>query len=1089
MRIYWFHFFLILHFCCSAQTHSIQPPYDVDIEKGKQQQHQTNYDSAIYYINKSHTFNTKDPDINYLNASIILIDSYIFKGEFNRADSLLKVAYQIHSKLRSEAGTTSLFLDYFNALIQYQTGQYQLAKKNLLICLDTIDKSTPNDSLKVLVLKNIGNCEFLLCDYSAAQRYYRIAGNLEKKRTDHQTETLSNLLLNIALTYEYMNQYDSSTHYYALSLEIKKSIGSDEGSIANLYSNYCSNLISLGKLDEALKYASLAEKMYLSKYGEGYYKLAYVYFYKANIFSVLNDYHKSMIYYGKAENEFRKYLPEDNSVFRSISSNIASMYILTADYRKAIGMLHAVLNTVYSDGESVESKVISLRKIGECYLRLNKMDSAYYFLNKSLKLAMKEFGNKHDQTYTCHKDISLYYTKAGNIAMAEKSLDIAETGCREFYGDKSSDYTNVLIVYCNHYLKIGEYQKALQKAQQAIVANSIDFNDTSILSNPDFTQLQIRYLTVGALTLKAKAYEKLFFANPWEKIYAEKALEAALLGIKLFESFKSLLVEEKSQLYLTEKINMLFQSAINASWYVHELSGKKDFPLQAFLLSEKNKSAILASGMKLSGDRLSIDIPDSLLRAEKDLSDDLRSIHSMIVAENAASNPDIKEVVRMKEDLYSKLKALDSLKHFLEETYPAYRNYKPSSTINNIAELQQNIHKNEVLLQFSLTENNIIAFAISSDSATATKTSISDAFKENLQAYLDILNNTPSMNKKPMELIEEFQNLSHHLYLKTIKPIESFLANKDLIIIPDDLLGYLPFESLATQNCNSCRTFRDIPYLINEHAISYHYSTGFYLNTRDRECQTATKALVMAPVYLDFNEKNRPDISGKMNYLKFSAQESEMVHQLIGGKLFLDSMASEHRFKTYAEKYAILHLAMHTSINDDDPLSSGLVFSPANDTIEDGYLNVFEIYPMNLKTKLVVLSACETGGGKLHKGEGIMSIARGFIFAGTQALLYTHWYSNDFPSIPIVNNFYENLNLGKRKALQQSKLDYLSKADLLFSHPYYWSPFVIMGNDSPIDLRNSKNMYWYLLAAVLIILTFSIRKVIFRAFSKFRDSA
>jgi CHAT domain-containing protein len=152
---------------------------------------------------------------------------------------------------------------------------------------------------------------------------------------------------------------------------------------------------------------------------------------------------------------------------------------------------------------------------------------------------------------------------------------------------------------------------------------------------------------------------------------------------------------------------------------------------------------------------------------------------------------------------------------------------------------------------------------------------------------------------------------------------------------------------------------------------------------------------------------------------------------------------------------------------------SKLVFSsPQKNSGEDGFLNTYEIYNMKLKARLAVLSACETGSGKLQKGEGVMSLARGFIFAGCPSIVMTLWQVEDKSGAEIMRNFYSYLSKGKRKdeALQMAKLKHLELSDPLTAHPHYWLGYVNIGNPEP--LYTSKDVYFIVFLFVIILLVY-----------------
>jgi CHAT domain-containing protein len=143
---------------------------------------------------------------------------------------------------------------------------------------------------------------------------------------------------------------------------------------------------------------------------------------------------------------------------------------------------------------------------------------------------------------------------------------------------------------------------------------------------------------------------------------------------------------------------------------------------------------------------------------------------------------------------------------------------------------------------------------------------------------------------------------------------------------------------------------------------------------------------------------------------------------------------------------------MHTVLNDNDPMNSTLIFSPENNTPGDNYLKTYEVYGIPLKAKMVVLSSCNTGSGFLVSGEGILSLARGFIYSGSQSVVMSMWEIEDRSGTEIVKKFYENLKKGQPKsaALQKARIDFLKSSDQLRSHPYFWAALIVYGNNAPL---------------------------------------
>jgi CHAT domain-containing protein len=241
--------------------------------------------------------------------------------------------------------------------------------------------------------------------------------------------------------------------------------------------------------------------------------------------------------------------------------------------------------------------------------------------------------------------------------------------------------------------------------------------------------------------------------------------------------------------------------------------------------------------------------------------------------------------------------------------------------------------------------------------------------------------------------------------------------------------------------------------------------------------KTAQKNLmVFSPQYISGEPRTEKESSIQhfFNPLPGAKDEVKGISGFIHAETYIDRLAQESTFKEKAGEFDILHLAMHTIINDSIPMFSKLVFSkPDQNSANDGFLNTYEIYNMKLKARLAVLSACETGSGKLQRGEGVMSMARGFIYAGCPAIVMTLWQVEDKSGVKIMEDFYYYLSKGKRKdvALRMAKLNHLSNSDPLTAHPHFWLGYVNIGNPEP--LYTSKNIYFILLLILATLLVFS----------------
>ena len=169
---------------------------------------------------------------------------------------------------------------------------------------------------------------------------------------------------------------------------------------------------------------------------------------------------------------------------------------------------------------------------------------------------------------------------------------------------------------------------------------------------------------------------------------------------------------------------------------------------------------------------------------------------------------------------------------------------------------------------------------------------------------------------------------------------------------------------------------------------------------------------------------------------------------------------------------------MHTFLSDQHPMNSAMIFSQANDEPEDGLLHTYEVYGVQLNARMVVLSSCNTGTGMLSTGEGILSLARGFLYSGSQSVVMSMWEIEDKSGTEIINRFYRNLKKGNNKstALRKSRSSYLKNASQLKSHPYFWATLVVYGDNSPVYFPGRKIFIIISALAVCAAILFYRRK-------------
>ena len=273
-----------------------------------------------------------------------------------------------------------------------------------------------------------------------------------------------------------------------------------------------------------------------------------------------------------------------------------------------------------------------------------------------------------------------------------------------------------------------------------------------------------------------------------------------------------------------------------------------------------------------------------------------------------------------------------------------------------------------------------------------------------------------------------------------------------------------------------------MPYLIKDYQISYDYSSSLVIENLDLKQKTRNSYIGYAPTYNDGSNGSNSNLPQfNLSSLMGNQDEIEECKKIWKGISLMGKKATEKSFKEFATKANILHLATHTFLDDENPQKSCFAFSHDDQSNEDGFLYTYELYNMNILAKLVILSGCETGIGNIKKGEGIISLARAFKFAGCPNIIMSLWKVNDQTTKEIMISFNENLKKGMKKdrALQQAKISYLNGSKNL--HPYFWSSCVLIGNGDPIQYSGKAILYCMIpLCLILLVAIIKRKNLVFK---------
>ncbi|MGB6269650.1 MAG: CHAT domain-containing protein, partial [Olleya sp.] len=372
-----------------------------------------------------------------------------------------------------------------------------------------------------------------------------------------------------------------------------------------------------------------------------------------------------------------------------------------------------------------------------------------------------------------------------------------------------------------------------------------------------------------------------------------------------------------------------------------------------------------------------------------------------------------------------------------------------------IKNIQDKLQKdNAVLVEYFYGERAVFQFVISATTTAFNKIERDDAFNTSISNYIDYFNNSSAINNN----IPQFTKDAFELY--NLIDFSNTAAYKNVVVIPDGFLNFVPFESLLSQETTT-KNYSKMPFVAMQQQLAYNVSASFYINNKPFEYSDSV--LGVFPVFDKTNAK-----------LTYSLDEAKSIEKQVHAKFLMYDAATKKDALTQANNYGVLHLSTHAS--------SGTFTKPANIDFIDEKLFLNELYSINLNNNLVVLSACETGIGTLQKGEGSMNLARGFQYAGVENILFSLWKINDLSTSKLMSSFYKNYSKTQSAYVANylSKVNYLNDTSIsnIKKSPYYWSAFIYYGDLTASKPKTYSNyvIFAFIGLGIALLLWFILRK-------------
>ncbi len=531
--------------------------------------------------------------------------------------------------------------------------------------------------------------------------------------------------------------------------------------------------------------------------------------------------------------------------------------------------------------------------------------------------------------------------------------------------------------------------------------------------------------------------------------YYDLAIEQ---GNKLSESIGSSESRTKFSSVLYKSRN----TATRVAFVQFSHTGDKSYLDRAFSYVEGARSNVLLDQLAEAKGNLREGVPDSLLEKERLLMNRVGWLNDKLAEVRSDNIADTSVVAELENELLEKENQLDRLKSSIVKTSPRYADLQYPKPLSREQVQQELLDEGSALIEFLTNDSISYMYCVTQDSFAAWQL----PGNVDVAPVVDVLRNIVA---SPEGNYPNFASASMALYNNCLKPAEDLIADKEVLIISGHgPFNRIPFEVLLTDSSGS--SFTDAPYLVREKTIHYTPSaTVLYqnrVNPKKYDGERKDFAGFGDPIYeLEREGKDTTGISSEQLVLRSATGDStrlgfqrlphtaEELQGIAGlfddSEIWLRDNATETNVKEAdLSPYKYVHFACHGVLNENKPSYSGLMLTA--DSTENGFLQMYEIYNLDLNADLVTLSACHSGIGKEISGEGMIGLSRAFMYAGTPSLLVSLWPINDRSTADFMAEFYGNLqDKGRAESLRETQLSFIDSPE--YSHPFYWAPFVMVG--------------------------------------------
>lgn len=775
--------------------------------------------------------------------------------------------------------------------------------------------------------------------------------------------------------------------------------------------------------EKALNYYEQADFWYKKKPGNGLI-LARIAHNRGNIYYMMNKFKEAQSEYLLSIRSLDTITPTQSLSIANAYSNLAFTQLLMGMTDSAMRNANMAINLL-KPNQKASYLIRPYYILGQAYQDLSP-DLSYKNYQKALQLSYQSPG-------TPLYRIGHIYHKLGEFYLSQKNLH------------KALELTH---------RSIGCYVTTL---------DTNNYEKTPILSGQELNNPGDLFET---LILRARILNKIGVQKN-DTVSSRRSLDTYILAQQLIDTMRVNIEAEGDKLIVLEKTYKLYEPAISVAYRLYQNTGQKKYIRKAFNLAEKSKANILLEAvhnreaLQFAGIEKNVQLLELQWKEELNyLKRRLRETGNLSETDNVRRN--------LVDRQFFLQKRYDSLMIDFALHHPSYYRFKNDFNVVDIPTLQQSLEADQAVVEYAYGDSSLYAWIIQANRDTMIHIPKNTALETQIEDYIRSIS-----ARARQELVDSltyydavYAKSAFTLYRKLILPLGKLPYR--VTLIPDGMLSRIAFDALISRQVDHS-DYLSYPFFMNDHALSSCFSATMLREMQEKRVYPERKkvlALALSFPAHDAKVQGREQQTYYWNRLDASYQKTKRINNLIKANTLLETEASIDNFKSKAPKYSVLLFSTHCVLDNGSGENSFLALADSSYPSTISPLYPSDLYNISLNAELVILSACLTAGGKHQKGEGILSLARGFSYAGAKSILATLWEVNDGVNAIFLDYFYQeiqNESRSKDVALKLARKKYLDNIpDREKAHPYYWAAATAIGDMRPLERTSRLLSYQYL---------------------------